>query len=175
MSGRCVERAAIAILVAVLIAGCAGRGSRVAAEPALKHASVEQFDASELEGVIVPGRRVGRLTLGMSEAQVRELLGRPLQTQDSDAHRIHEYPELSVVLERRTSRVEMLVVPGLRYKTEKSIAVGSSESQVRAAYGEPAKQTGGGSTFVTACYGHGLVFNYHERVVDTIVVRTPGC
>jgi hypothetical protein len=167
-----LPRATLLLLALSGLSGCGAQAARTsaAAGPALAAHAVEENDH-----VIVPGRRAGAVALGMSEAALHRLLGRPLERHDSDVQSIQEFAGLTVVLARRTRSVEMVIVPAPHYRTDGGIAVGAAESVVRAALGPPAKQTGSGSTFLTACYANGLVFNYQGRVVENIVVRTPGC
>jgi hypothetical protein len=161
------SRAALSLVaLCVLVSACAGRSNRVL---------TEEFGKAELDNFIVPGARAGPVSIGMSEAALRQVMGRPLQTQDSETQRIHEFPQLSVVVARRTRTVEMVIVPGPHYKTEEGITVGAAESAVERAHGRPAKRTGSASTYLNACYWSGIVFNYQKLIVDNIVVRSPGC
>ena len=157
--------ASFAALLCMALGGCAAKGSQPA---------VDEVGNAELDDLIVPGRRVGPVSLGMSEAALRQLMGQPLETHQTEDSKMYEFPQLSVVVPNKTRRVELVIVPAPHYKTLAGLTVGEEESKVAAELGQPARQTGRGM-HVTTCYSNGLVFNYYNGTVDNIVVRTPGC
>jgi hypothetical protein len=159
------SRRALGVLLCLAVAACAGTASRTAAN------EVENAERDEL---IVPGSRVGPVSIGMSEGALRQLMGNPLDVYETEENRMFEYKQLSVVVPKKTRIVELLIVPDAHYATLQGAAVGDSEARIQELYGNPARETGRGM-YVTRCYSNGLVFNFHNEVVDNIVVRTPGC
>ena len=157
--------ASFVALLCVALGGCAAKGSQ---------AMVDEVGSAELDDLIVPGRRVGPVSIGMSESAMRQLMGQPLETHQTEDSRMYEFAQLSVVVPTKTHRVELVIVPAPFYKTLTGIMVGDDEAKISAALGQPARQTGRG-VYVTTCYSNGLVFNFYNGTVDNIVVRTPGC
>ena len=157
--------ASCAALLCIALGGCAAKGS----QPGL-----DEVGNAELDDLIVPGRRVGPVSIGMSEAAMRQLMGQPLETHQTEDSRMYEFRQMSVVVPTNTRRVELVIVPAPFYKTLTGITVGDEEAKISAALGKPARQTGRG-VYVTTCYANGLVFNYYNGTVENIVVRTPGC
>jgi hypothetical protein len=156
---------AFAGVFCLALAACAASGNRNVADEAAK---------AELDDLIVPGSRVGPVSLGMSEAALRQLMGQPLETYETEDNRMFEFKQLSVVVPKNTRRVELVIVPASHYATLLGATVGDSEARIQELYGEPARKTSRGQQ-VTRCYSNGIVFNIENDVVDNIVVRTPGC
>ena len=155
----------LAAMLCTALSGCAAKGSQPA---------VDEVGSAELDDLIVPGRRVGPVSLGMSEAALRQLMGQPLETHQTEDSKMYEFRQLSVVVPNNTRRVELVIVPAPHYRTLSGLTVGDEEPKVAAELGQPARQTGRG-TYVTTCYSNGVVFNYYNGTVENIVVRTPGC
>lgn len=93
---------------------------------------------------IVPGERIGDLSLHMSLDEVMKLLGTPSLVEPSETSRSTRYEWqsrfLKLVQSRDTGRTESIAtwwIPGRSnpYKTEQRIAVGATASQVKQSYG----------------------------------------
>ncbi len=90
---------------------------------------------------IVPGERIGDVSLAMSEDEVEKLLGPPTQSAGSQSGLgSYLWVDHQLTIVTRFSRIEAIVIlPGPRvfpYRTDKGIGLGAPMSQVREAYGD---------------------------------------
>ncbi len=89
---------------------------------------------------IVPGERIGDVSLTMPKDEVEKLLGPPTQRAGSEYFGSYWWVDHQISIVTRSSRIEAIVfLPGPRalpYRTDKGIGPGASMSQVREAYGD---------------------------------------
>lgn len=163
MADKSIKVFAAALCLA--LAACSSPGGRSAAD---------EVGNADLDDLIVPGSRVGPVSIGLSEPAVRQLMGQPVDTYETEENRMLEFKELSVVLPKKTRRVELVIVPGAHYATLVGAMVGDSEARIQELHGTAARQTSSGQ-YGMRCYSNGIVFNFYNEVVENIVVRTPGC
>lgn len=171
-------RRSLLIAFAGLVAGCASSPSLPPppAEPPV-------FDR-----LIVPGKRVGPISLGMTRDQVIAALGLPVETflygggttglayqRINNADRSFS-TGLEVIVGNQSSRVENITVgTGAQYATTQGLAVGMQESKVRELMGAPDKiALRTKHTYDTYCYP-GLRVYFIQGAVILLSVRSPDC
>src|ERR1700730_6859535 len=101
--------------------------------------------------LIVPGVRIGPISLGMSDADVYKILGDPTQTMTEgvDMGRAIQYvfPKLTVVVSRATHKVTSVITLDPGYSTAEGIKVGSSGLAVSTKLGIPPGPCEGGCNY----------------------------
>lgn len=91
------------------------------------------------DNLIVPGVRIGPVSLGMSEANLYKTLGDPTSTQINNAAQVinYNYPGLGVSVDRVAHKVTQVTSLDQKYSTAEGIKVGSSGLAVSAKIGIP--------------------------------------
>jgi hypothetical protein len=112
----------------VLVTACGGAQRRPLPEPVIPAIH---------DQTIVPGSRVGPISLGMTEAQLLDAVGAPTTSFVGDDGKQHRYETLGLNAYVHGGRVDMVGVFGTSYATTDGIRVGSSELEVTARLGEP--------------------------------------
>lgn len=118
---------AVLVLSTFLFSGCATRSS-------YSPAAAPIFDK-----LIVPGKRIGPIALGMPQADVVKILGIPKQTWVDKDGSIYNYPDLDVRINDKTNSVSSLMTLSSEYATADGIRVGMTEPEVRAKRGKPSR------------------------------------
>ncbi len=125
---------------------------------------------------IQPGIGVGRVRFGMSFSELKDVLGTP----DFDVRgTVHVYSDLGIQILLRDDKVISVYclqnypdVPEFKpceYQTAEGIGIGSTESDVLAAYNEPSKRSDGRLTY----YELGLVLDLANDQVQMISIEQP--
>ena len=122
-------RAAALTFCAALLAGCGG-GEVVLPTPTA---------APSFDRVIVPGQRMGPVSLGMSGAQLLQALGSPVESHSSfsDGTWNRFSNGLSAFVRHSDTRVSMIVTGEDGYATAQGAGIGSSELEIRTRLGTP--------------------------------------
>jgi hypothetical protein len=107
--------------------------------------------AAKNDNLIVPGVRIGPVSLGMSDADLYKMLGDPTQTMTEgvDMGRAIQYvfPKLSIVVSKATHRVTQVTTLDPGYSTADGIKVGSSGLAVSTKLGIPPGRCEGGCDY----------------------------
>jgi hypothetical protein len=128
---------------------------------------------------IVPGQRIGRITVGMAHGQLRQILGEPSETNNIGSWwRNYSWSTgLRVSIKMSLDTVDSVQVsgPAKQYRTAEGLAVGSSESEIRSRLGVPDRsgriKYEGGNLY---CYRSGLRFITRDGQVTFIEVFRPS-
>jgi len=132
--------AAVLVLLTFLFSGCATRSS-------YSPAAAPIFDK-----LIVPGKRIGPIALGMPQADVLNILGKPPKSIiHTDGHSSYFYADLLVFISNN-SRVYRVNTTAPEYSTADGIRVGMTEPEVRAKRGKPKRVFNLGDNAVTYWY-----------------------
>lgn len=126
------------------------------------------------EDLIVPGKSIGPVLIGMSVQELYRALGEPRSSDVGDDKTSYVFDGLQVGVENDSQRGYRVFATSPKYKLVKGISVGSSALAVVAAYGEPDErdETSGGDK--TMCYDD---FELYLKVgtVAAIMVSKGGC
>jgi outer membrane protein assembly factor BamE (lipoprotein component of BamABCDE complex) len=122
--------AAVLVLLIFLFSGCATSSS-------YSPAAAPTFDK-----LIVPGKRIGPIALGMPQPDVVKILGKPgpssVISAERGTHSIYHYlPDLTVFIKSDSNRVYKISAVSPEYATADGIRVGMTEPEVRAKRGKP--------------------------------------
>lgn len=104
------------------------------------------------EELIVPGKSIGPVLIGMTAQELYRAMGDPLSSKVGDEKTTFTYEGLQVGVENDTQIVYRAFATSPRYKLVKGISVGSSALAVVAAYGEPDERDETPSGNKTMCY-----------------------
>jgi hypothetical protein len=126
--------------------------------------------------LIQPGIGVGRVRLGMTVEEMENCLGKP----DIDATGISfVYADLGIEVVIRDEKVNQIhcihhinnapAVKACKYQTVEGIGIGSTESEIISAYGEPSKRSKGALTYNEL----GMRFELDGGQVNLILVLKP--
>ena len=172
-------RCLYAIVVFGLVCqGCAKRDEPNDVEES--ETTVQTVDTDNPEstvGLIQPGIGVGKVKFGMSFIELKDVLGKP----DFDVKGIaHVYSDLGIQILIRDDKVISVIclqhypdVPefkSCKYQTAEGIGIGSTESDVLAAYNEPSRRRNGRLTYHELGLGLELV-NDQVQMISTELPR----
>jgi len=132
--------------------------------------------------LIVPGVGVGAVKIGMSLADAAAVVGLPSRGQGFAGLMNWHYPDfiLETVNEEslREQKIRSIYTESGALATAEGLKVGTAESAVRAALGEPTCTSGKEDKIAALAYARGISFilDPHTRNVRQIAVRaTFGC
>lgn len=91
--------------------------------------------------VIVPGERIGPITLGMTEAQLIQAAGQPDQRLMQGRDNLYSWGLLTARIPAGGPGVDEIVVMDTRYLTAQRFHVGSTDAAVTANFGQPTKRS----------------------------------
>lgn len=129
---------------------------------------------------IVPGQRIGRITVGMAHGNLRQILGEPSETYNIGTWwRNYSWSTgLRISIKMSLDAVDSVQVssPATQYRTAEGLAVGSSESEIRSRLGVPDRsgriKNENGNLY---CYRSGLRLIARDGQVKNIeVFRSSG-
>ncbi len=118
-------------------------------------------DVSTVDTLIVPGARIGPVTLGLSTKKMVEVLG-PGQLRPKAPGTIHLYPQFGMVIYSESDRVHSVTVRSPIYKTRSGVSVGSDVDLVLSTLGKNYEMDGGGRTYTL----HNWLEGWHMEIVD---------
>jgi len=164
-------------LVALLLCGCGKKDQDATSSPEDPNAAIEATDGGQptQTAMIEPGVGVGQVRIGMTVEEMKESLDKP----DIDATGIsYAYADHGFEVIFRDGQVHSINcvhhinnAPAIKpcpYKTAEGIGIGSTESKVLAAYGEPDKRTR-----VGWAYKSGVRFEFTDGEVSLMGVLKP--
>ena len=117
----------------------------LAAQKAAEEAAQEKQPTTEVkrkeesDHLIVPGRRIGSISLGMTASAVIKILGQPTRAFGSGAKQNYWWStfELGVGVDNQSQRVVSVGTMGPQWATARGLRVGDSEAKVKAQLGVP--------------------------------------
>ena len=110
---------------AMLAAACAGQsGPGGTPTPVFDHA-------------ILPGKRVGPVSLGMTAADLTHVAGRPIAVVSGDGEFTYEYDGYRAVIVERTQRVSSIIVTSGKYALLSGLSVGDADGAMNEQLGAP--------------------------------------
>lgn len=121
----------------------------------------ESFTA---DTVIVPGTRVGPITLGLSIQKMGQILG-PGQMRPQAPGVVHLYPNAGFVVYTEGDRVVSVTVRSPAYKTRSGVGVGSDVDQVLRTLSHDYEMEGSGKAYTLHNWSEG----WHLAVKDNKV------
>ena len=122
---------------------------------------------------ILPGRSLGPISLGMTEAQVVAALGKPQATRSPRAWQYRD-PDIAVNFSGSTPRTVVAIFAGggpplvnVPYRTPEGLGVGSTRDEVIMAWGNPENETAETLTYLS----RGIVLMHRNGVISWLAVR----
>lgn len=165
----------LASLLILHISGCADKQD---AEPDDSDTATQSPEKTEPQkaSLILPGIGVGEIQLGMTVGEMKDRLGKP----DIDATGFSlVYADLGVEVVIIDEKVRMIYcvngmsnapeVKACKSQTVEGIGIGSTESDIISAYGEPTNRRGGSLMYKDL----GLVFEMSNGQVNILTAREP--
>ncbi len=158
------------LLLAALAVGLAGCGSAGDVLPDPPAAPIHDH-------LIVPGVRVGPVSLGMTAPDLYRTMGEPLKTEAMFDGNVTEfsYPGFAARVSNRLQRVNYIYVTSPEYATQSGVKVGFSDLAVRASQGNPTTYHSVNAQNSSMCYADGMALILRNGIVEGLAVWTPGC
>jgi hypothetical protein len=91
--------------------------------------------------MIVPGERVGPITLGMTPTELASATGAAPQTLQQGKDTIYSWGDIAAQISEGASGVDVIMINDPRYETSSHIRVGLASPAAVAVLGEPMKRT----------------------------------
>lgn len=132
------------------------------------------FMPAHADNMIVPGKSVGPVAIGMSAQDLYRVMGEPRSSDVGEEKTSYVYDGLQVGVENDSQLVYRAFATSPKYKLAKGVAVGSSALAVIAAYGEPDERDATPSGDKTFCYGDFELY-LKDGAVAAIMVSKGGC
>jgi hypothetical protein len=151
------------LVLALSLSGCAGTPTARPTKPAEKVAVID-------DNKIIPGKRIGKVSVGMSIVQLLDVMGDPTKeyTNSNGSAASYEYGQLFLGVDHRDQSIASVSTTDSDYKTSSGLGVGSSELRVRAVMGQPL-------CFARDRHAYfllydGIVFNFRGEGITSIQV-----
>ena len=166
----------VTCIIAIVLWGCASSSST-------SLSGVPPVPATPIrDELIVPGHRIGPVSLGMTLQDLYRTMGNSTSSDRSRDGFRYEFGSLIVDVLAANQKVMSITTTG-SHATREGIGIGSSELAVRATYGTPTRisknrSSDGRLLRYTFCYSQGIGMNFHPGIgpgVDAIMVWSPGC
>ena len=176
-----------ALLVGLLVMLLAVPVSQAAAEPEPNQQILVDANSGNTYakiGFALMKETIGPLALGMAADEVAAQLGQPEEKSDAKIwgadhmeHQFWYYPtrgiEIGMVKKGGTQHVERIVIKdSCAYETQRGIKIGSSETEVQAAYQDamnPGASSSGKRIVCGTVYG-GIIFDVQNNAVSSIFI-----
>lgn len=149
------------VLIASLLLLLIATVSEVNRLPGNMESTPPPTDQSTIDTLIVPGTRIGPVTLGLSTKQMVDVLGQG-QLRPKAPGTIHLYPQHGMVIYSEGDRVHSVTVRSPIYKTRSGVCVGSDVDQVLTTLGKNYEMDGSGKTYVL----HNWLEGWHMEIAD---------
>jgi hypothetical protein len=142
---------------------------RLALAAALFALCATAASAQSSDNLIVPGQRIGRITIGMPVAEVYAVLGAPTKTFKLESQTQYLYSDVNVIIEDSTQQVGLAGAVSSKYKTREGVGIGSADIEVRAKLGNfsTVKQIPNGAAY---CYQSAMFIVTRNGVVEQLAV-----
>jgi len=167
---------AIALVTTVVLVGCSSLGgggeSAPEAKSAPKKKSAVSMKSVIKDNMIVPGKRIGPVSVGMSVSQLYDVMGEPTQTQKGHELDHYVFEDLEVVVDDADESVSTVTTQSPDFTTADGLKVGLSVLAVKAKLAKLSgplliREEGETSTY----YAGGMVVVVSGGQVKSIMVR----
>jgi hypothetical protein len=168
---------AIALVMTVFLVGCAGFEGLTEPKPAAKKTSAGTKTSAGMKSVvmdntIVPGKRIGPVSVGMAVSQLYDVMGEPTKTQKGRDTERYVFEGLEVVVDDADESVSTVTTASAEYATADGLKVGLTLLAVKAKLAKlPGqlliREEGDTTTYFTA----GMVVLVSGGQVKSITIR----
>lgn len=124
-----------------------------------------------MDALIVPGMRVGPVTLGLSSQKLKEILG-PAQLRPQGRGIVHLYPESGLVVYSENDRVVSVTVRSNAFRTRGGVGVGSDVTEVLRGLSGDYEMEGSGREYKLHNWGEGWHLEVKQDIVTYIQITT---
>ena len=132
------------------------------------------FAPALADDLIVPGKSIGPVLIGMTAPELYRALGEPKSSDVGADKTTYIYDGVQVGVENDRQVVYRVFATSPKYKLVRGVAVGSSALAVVAAYGEPDERDETPKGDKTLCYGDFELY-LQGGSVAAIMVSKGGC
>lgn len=128
--------------------------------------------------LVVPGKRIGRIYLKMPLKDALKVLGDPSESRQQAAASSYLYQQqgieqFAIVVDEATQQVIAVRTGTLHQHTPDDVAVGSSQAQVKAILGAPARIVAAGAASSQYCFETGIRVQVEYAEVKALEVVPP--
>lgn len=157
------------LIIALTLSGCASTPP-LPKPPAQPHYN---------DYLVVPGKRVGSVSIGMTSKQLLDAMGSPISTYHYTDGANYTYSgNFNVVVDADTQQVWRVSVGNGSYRTENGLAPGQTDLEMHAILGNPSSTTNVGNDDYPEylnCYKQGLAVYINARgTIESLSVFNPG-
>src|SRR4030095_10610062 len=167
---------AIALVLTVSLVGCAllGGESKTDLNSVARKKTLSVMSVMK-DNLIVPGKRIGPVSVGMSVSQLYDVMGEPTQSEKLRGTERYVFEDLEVVVDDADQSVNSVAIASSDYATADHIKVGLADLGVRAKLANLSarlliKEESGTMTYFTA----GMAVVVSGGYVKSITVRGGG-
>ncbi|HSN18353.1 MAG TPA: hypothetical protein VLV87_09080 [Gammaproteobacteria bacterium] len=131
------------------------------------------------DSLIVPGKRIGPVAIGMTSKQVLEAKGSPhasVRFKDAALYNYGDKSDYGVLVDDDTQQVWRVQTTSDSYDTEEGIHVGQTELEMQASLGKPDNSThdDNDEPVYQYCYDRGLAVYITQGKIFMLSVFNPG-
>ena len=166
---------AIALVLTVSLVGCAllGGESQTDVNSVARKKTPSAMKNVMKDNLIVPGKRIGPVSVGMSVSQLYDVMGEPTQSEKLRGTERYVFEDLEVVVDDADQSVNSVAIASSDYATADHIKVGLTDLGVRAKLANLSarlliKEEAGTMTYFTA----GMAVVVSGGYVKSITVRS---
>lgn len=128
-------------------------------------------DNTAMDTLIIPGTRIGPLTLGLSSQKMSGVLGQgQLRPQASGV--VHLYPDLGMVVYTENDRVVSVTVRSPNFKTRSGVGVGSDVDEVLRTLSGDYEMEGSGKEYKLHNWSEGWHLEVQDDKVTYVQITT---
>lgn len=142
------------VLIASLCLLLLATGAEYFRTPEINGIEPPPTDKSALDNLIIPGTRLGPVTLGLSTKLLTEILGNG-QLRPHQNGLVHLYEEYALVVYTENDRVVSVTTRSPVFRTKMGVGVGSDVDQVIKTLGKDYEMSGTGETYVLHDWSRG--------------------
>ena len=139
--------------------------------PDSTHPTPRPTDKTTLDAIIVPGTRIGAITLGLPMKTVTEILGQG-QLRPQGAGTVHLYPNSGLVVYSEKDRVVTVSVRSPAFKTRGGVGVGSDVDEVLRTLSSDYEMEGSGTEYKLHNWSEGWHLEVKDNKVTYIQITT---
>jgi hypothetical protein len=121
---------AIAIVIAVSLVGCVSTGGE--AETERRSVSKKKVAGVVWDYLIVPGKRIGPMSVGMPVSQIYDVMGEPFESLKETATTRYVFEEMEVIVDEADGAVSTVLTRFAEFATKEGLSVGLTDLAVRA-------------------------------------------
>ena len=160
------------ILIASLVLFLLATVSEVYRSPPTPAMEPVRTLSSAKDTLIVPGVRVGALTLGLSTSQLKDLLGKGI-LRPHDKGLMHLYEELGIVIYSEKEKIVSVTVRSPLFKTRGGVGAGSDVSDVLQQMGSDSEKVATSDGYILHNWKRGWHAGVRDEKVEFFQVTMP--